>query len=182
MGFGGRVNLWYQTVQQGNFFAVSICPNSSFPAHLEAPCSILWRPSSASDPMPGEKQWRRNTPPLFTFGSEAVAIQGSTLAPPSFPAQDGMVVQKGPAPASAHQERCCSTAEVGKHKARGKHQRGKQDLTQRGEKINLMMFSSCSSSQLSCRAFFLTLACQEQKHSSVLSPMPSNPLNKDIFS
>lgn len=40
MGFGGRVNLWYQTVQQGNFFAASICPNSSFLEHLEVPWSV----------------------------------------------------------------------------------------------------------------------------------------------
>lgn len=55
MDFGGRAHLWYQTVQQGNFFAVSICPNSSSAALLQVLWPVvLWGPSSASDPIPGE--------------------------------------------------------------------------------------------------------------------------------
>lgn len=41
----------------------------------------------------------------------------------------------------------------GKHKARGKHQTGKQDLTQRGEEIKSMLFASYSSLFLSSRLF-----------------------------
>lgn len=119
---------------------------------------------------------------LWQQGCCDTAQHISTL---SFPAKEGMVIQKGPAPVSANHQRYRSVAEVGKHEARGKHQRGKQDLTQRGEQIYLMLFFSCSvlpqtrtSFLLSSRPFFLALASQEQECSSVLSPMPSNLLNK----
>ena len=49
-GVGGQLNFWYQMLQQGNLFAFSICPNSSFPACLEVPWSaVLHRPSCNSD-------------------------------------------------------------------------------------------------------------------------------------
>lgn len=74
-------------------------------------------------------------------------------APLYFPSQERVVVQKGPAPGTAAQQRCCSMVVVGKHRARGKHQTGEQNLTQRGEEINSMLFFSHSAFFLSSRPF-----------------------------
>jgi len=72
--------------------------------------------------------------------------------------------------------------EVGKNEARGENQRGKQDLTQKGEQITLLLFSYCSSFLLSSMPFFSTLASQDQQCSSVPSTTPCNLLNKDFLS
>lgn len=85
-------------------------------------------------------------PPGSTLSSKTVLVQGTL----SFPSQEGVVVQKGPAPGTAAQE---SMVAGGKHKARDKHQTGKQDLTQRGEEIKSMLLASYSSLFLSSRLF-----------------------------
>lgn len=172
MDFGGPVNLWYQTVQQGNFsfYLPKFLFSSMFRIAMvcHALGIVLYRRSYV----------RGNT--MMNMGSSLAArllwykaAYQHCLLP--LLRREKKPVQKSPATGTADEERCCRTAEAGKHEARGKHQRGeRKDVHKLIWWCFLPLFLLIAFQALLLNSCF-------SRYLSTLSPMSSN-LQSKVFS